>query len=350
MELTIKPFTEKYTERCAELLQYLWKEPEELRVRHLRWGYLQNPNNDGVVAAVIAVNENDDVIGFRGFHLLKAYFGQQEEKIAYMSDTVVSPKARRQGIMQKMTNYSFDFLRENGIFCIGDLGPSWPPYYGDKKLTFEDLSIFFRKFRLFPSQLFNQKVMKRVRTWEVFHTTEKNGLVTYHVATDITDEVLKQIPDNRVDGVIYPGRDMVTLKWKAEHPDAHYVFAYSLDGQGKVISFIWTKTCDGWRFNLALYFSSDMINMRHTFQLFKKVTKPSVLEAWTWALTDNAKDCLKAMHFHCLPFINKIKKNPPAIVRSLKEKSDGTIDWMIDGIDIRKSGNWKIDKFEADSF
>ncbi len=78
--------------------------------------------------------------------------------------------------------------------------------------------------------------------------------------------------------------------------------------------------------------------------------RPSILEIWTWALDEPMKQNVKALRFKSVPFNNKIKKNPPAIVRSLLEDDTGQTDWVMDGIDIRKARNWVVDKFEADSF
>lgn len=75
MALRIIPFVSAYTEQCVDLLQHLWKETAEERLAHFEWAYPRNPNNEGIVAAVIAVSDENQVLGFRGFHLLKAYWG-----------------------------------------------------------------------------------------------------------------------------------------------------------------------------------------------------------------------------------------------------------------------------------
>ena len=351
MTVIVKPFSTEYLERCADLLQYLWKtENREQRINHFKWGYPLNPNNEGFIAAVIAVNEEDEVVGFRGFHLLKAYFGNNLERIAYIADTVVSPNARRQGIFQKMTEYSFKYLVENGIYCIGDLGPSWPPYHGNKKLAFEDLSDFHRKFRFSLTSLIIQKVFKKKREWNRIDEQYKKGTRQFFISTDVPDEVLHQVPNEKAEGVIYPCRDFANLRWKASHPGAKYIYCWSVDSQKRVDSFIWFKTKDGYGYTLGLYFSNNVHNLKQLFGFFDKVVRPSKTIVWTWALSDNARQCIKKLHFVGIPFLDSIKKNPPSLVRSLITNSDETINWSIEGIDIRNSYNWVVDKFEADSF
>lgn len=53
---------------------------------------------------------------------------------------------------------------------------------------------------------------------------------------------------------------------------------------------------------------------------------------------------------HSIPFINKIRKNPPVLVRTLQTNQDGDLNWIVNGIDIRKVENWSISKLDLDSF
>lgn len=275
--------------------------------------------------------------------------GGVENKIAYIADTVVSPDARRQGILMKMTRYSFEFLKENGIFCIGDLGPSWPPYHGYKKLGFEDLSLFNRKFRFYALPLIQQKLRHAVRQQKPdYQATTASGIVT--ISTSVGQDILSQLPDSRQEGVIRPCRDKATLKWKSEHPGAKYVYAYTTDAERQLKSFLWFKTSDNYRYIVGLCHTTDEDNLKTLYKTFCKQVRPSIVEIWTWALDGPMKRNVKALRFRSVPFINKIKKNPPAIVRSLLEDDTGQTDWVMAGIDIRKARNWVVDKFEADSF
>ena len=53
---------------------------------------------------------------------------------------------------------------------------------------------------------------------------------------------------------------------------------------------------------------------------------------------------------YSIPFINKIRKNPPALIRALQENEDGSLNWIINGVDIRNIENWTISKIDLDSF
>ena len=159
MGITIKPYSQEYAKQCADLEQYLWKEDEQGREIRFDWAYTNCPVHEKPLC-VIAVDENDEVMGFRGYFMNKYVIGNTETLVAQLSDTVVSDKARRQGIFQKMTNFSLQYLKDNGVSSIINLSPSWPPYHGYKKISFEDLSQFHSKYKFGICNLINQKLLK----------------------------------------------------------------------------------------------------------------------------------------------------------------------------------------------
>ena len=348
MEITIKPYSAEYAAKCANLLQFLWKEEAQQREEHFKWGYTDNPNTKNKPLAVIAVNEHDEVVGFRGYHTLKYNFGGQLAKLAYIADTVVSPKARRMGIFENMTKKSFEYLKDNGAACISNLGPSWPPYYGYKKLGFEDLcefrSVYYVSLYRYISEKFHSADL-------VEHINEKKtaGEITYQVATSIPVEILEQIPSksgNKIESV----KDLDNLVWKGEHPGPRYVYAWAVDNSGTIKTFFWFKASSATIYNLGLHYMPDKSIAKKTFKFFTKITKPVAVAAWSFALEKEDIKKLSSIGMHKIPYINKIRKNPPVIVRTLISNSDGSLNWTINGTDIKKNKNWSINKFDGDSF
>ena len=350
MQIEIKPFNKDYSVKCADLLQYLWDENREGRMARFNWAYLQNPNTCDTVTAVIAINEKDEVVGFRGYHTLKAYFGDNERRVAYIADTVVSPYARRQGILQKMTDYSFQFLLDNDIFCISNLGPSWPPYYGYKKLHFEDLHEFTSRYKIYPGRLLFAKLLENQYKKPIDEYVEKKENYSVYISNKIpNDKIVSQIKDEKKDGIIMPCRSLETLKWKASHPNSKYVFVYALNKENELKAMLWFKLYKMGVYNLGIYQQSDTKAFRACYNLFKSKCQPTVVAAWDWAITEESKKALDKLFFHRIPFLSKIRKNPPAIVRTLVN-SESELSWTLDGIDIRQSNNWIVDKIEGDSF
>lgn len=349
IKVTIKPFTTEYTEKCADLLQHLWKENAADRIDRFVWSYLNNPNVD-FVTAVIAVNEQDEVIGFRGYHTLQIYLGKEKRRIAYIADTVVSPNIRRMGLFKKMTEYSFQFLIDNDIKLISNLGPSWPPYHGYKKLGFSDLHIFTSRYRFHLTRLIKAKTLGYNKPiLESDYTKQKSG-ITYYVSNKLpNDNVLSQIDNASDESLIMPYRGIDNLKWKSAHPKANYIYVYALNESGKLLTFLWFKYIENGVYNLALYQSVDKSTLGKAYKLFAKHCKPTVVAAWDWAITSQSKKILDRLNFVKIPFFYRLRKNPPAIVRSLVSDDKG-LNWVFNGIDISKAENWIVDKIEADSF
>lgn len=102
------------------------------------WTYHKNPNYNKCLST-IAVTSDNEVVGFRGIFLNKFIIGEKSEVVAQICDTVIIPSARKQGLFSKMNRFSIDVLRKEGIKLILDTGPSWIPYYGNKKIGFVDL-------------------------------------------------------------------------------------------------------------------------------------------------------------------------------------------------------------------
>lgn len=351
MNITIKPYSHEYAKQCADLEQYLWKEDKQGREARFDWAYTNCPVYEKPLC-VIAVNENDEVLGFRGYFLNKFVVNGNNVFVAEICDTVVSPKARRQGVFQKMTNYSLPYLKENGVKMILDLGPSWPPYHGYKKIGFEDLEQFHSKYRFSICNLIGQKLFKKDRSgWNERKEINQsmNGL-TFHVSQSVDDSVISQVNGLSSTARIYSSLAFDILKWRTTRPGKHYVYVYAMDDLGKLHSFAMFKTKDYFNYDLGLYLSDEMDTFVQLFHLFKKEYKAATVAAWDFALDEKSNGMLKKIGMFSIPFINKIRKNPPALIRTLQTDQDGNLDWNIGGMDIRKVENWTINKLDLDSF
>ncbi len=351
MNITIKPYSQEYAKQCADLEQHLWKEDEKGREIRFEWAYTNCPVHEKPLC-VIAVNEEDEVLGFRGYFLNKYRIGNEEFLVAQLSDTVVSVKARRQGIFQKMTDFSLDYLKDNGASLIINLSPSWPPYHGYKKISFEDLGQFHSKYKFGFCSLFNAKLLKKSRAnWNERGETKmsKKGL-TLHVLQNVDDPIVSQANNLLSTTRIHSSLAFDILKWRTVRPDKHYVYVYALDDSGKLHGFVMFKTGDYFNYDLGLYLSDETDTFIQLFRLFKMEYKPATVAAWNFALDDNSHKLLRKVGMISIPFINKIRKNPPALVRTLQTYEDGSLNWNIGGVDIRKVENWTINKFDLDSF
>ena len=350
MNIQIKPFTPEYSDKCADLLQYLWKEDSSERKQHFHWEYIKNVNCKDKPLAVIAVDDNDNVVGFRGYYIMSFYVNNIKQRIAFFADTVVSPTVRRQGIFSKTTSASFEYLKMNGIKIIANLTPSWPPYYGYKKLGFVDLSEFKSVYKWGFTSLLQQKVLKKERSLDIKMVEEKLGNSRLVIDRVLPDIVINSFKKKDCMDKIASIKDSENIIWKTKNPHSNYVYVYTMDENHEVDTFFWFKTSDNYVFHLGYFFASDKKKAKKTFKIFMKKIKPAAIAAWSFALNDEDKDLLSYLGFNAIPFINKIRKNPPVIVRSLQQNEKGEIDWIVNGLDIRDVNNWLLSKYDGDSF
>ena len=94
MEITIKPYSAEYAGQCAELEKFLWKEDKRGREERFKWEYTDCPNYDYPLC-VIAVNEENEVLGFRGFFLNKFIFNDKIVFVIYHRGIKINGKRRR---------------------------------------------------------------------------------------------------------------------------------------------------------------------------------------------------------------------------------------------------------------
>lgn len=351
MEITIKPYSAEYAGQCAELERFLWKEDKHGREERFKWEYTDCPNYDHPLC-VIAVNEENKVLGFRGFFLNKFIFNDKINIVAQIADTVVSDKARRMGIFQRMNKFALEYLSENNINIILDLGPSWPPYHGYKKLGFEDLAPFHSKYRFSLINLFVQKVCRNDRTdWiNKQEFTWSDGGLEFHFCQNITDDVLKNVEALRHTDKINSNLDFSNLKWRTKRPNGKYVYVYAKNSDGRLLSFMMLSTSDYYTYHLGLLLYDDLKTSKKLFKAFVREYKPAILAAWDFAVEDRERKFFSKSGFHSIPFINKVRKNPPALVRTLLKNEDGSLNWCVNGLDIRKVENWNLSKLDLDSF
>ncbi len=351
MEITIKPYSSEYAKQCAELEQYLWKEDNIGREIRFDWTYSNCPNYSKPLS-VVAVNEDNEVIGFRGYFLNIYFLNNRKCVIAQLSDTVVSDKARRLGVFQKMTDFSLNYLSNNDVKFILNLSPSWKPYHGYKKIGFEDLAHFHSRYKFNLWYLCLYKILKKNRSnmdGKNEYSNEQKG-IKYFITNKVADEILQQVSNLDKTSGIHSSMNFENLKWRTNRPNRKYIYVYAIDENGKLHSFIILKTKNYYTYDIGIMKYDNSKILRTSFNYFYKMYKPAVIVAWDFAIDKEDKKILNKLNMYSIPFINKIRKNPPALIRTLQYNEDGSMNWLINGIDIRKVENWSISKIDLDSF
>lgn len=324
-EIIIKPYEPRYRNGVVDVLQYLWKFSEKERYERFDWLYGSNTNPSfDKILAVVAVNENDEVLGFRGW--VPGIVWQNGEKyiLARAADVVVSPKGRRQGIFSKMTTYSLDYLKNNGISGILNLSSNSQSNPGYIKLGWKplrQLNIWY-KIRFSPYLRLSEKE-------EFVYDSHKVVLYPY------IPKGLKIKPDDSLCFSMNEGQ----LDWYADRPNKEYVSAVSYSPDGEISSAFIIDAREK-VYGLIYFYSKDRKVGIYTFRKLCKRVRSRVIAVWGCALTADNTTLLHKLRFVQIPFYEKIRQIPPILVRSLDtEEKKG---WSIGDKDMRNINNWNI--------
>ena len=350
--IRIVPFEEKYADACAQLLGHLWKRDPERRRALFRWKYLENPNRPAPLC-LIALNEKDEVIAFRGYTADTVKMGAERHRVAKIADMTVHPSYRRRGLFERMTRLSADHLYTQGVGLILGLSPSWPTYYGYQKIGGEELSPFKSLFRFgfisgakhALSHWFGR--LRRPAPGTFLREKTKDGY-RYVLSDKLDPELAARIMAlQRLERPVGTELSGEALVWHGKSPAARYVYAYACNPAGEPAAFFLLRTTDGFGYQLGCALFGDDKCAKELFRFFSRTMRPSVVAVWSFALAESRRRLLKKLGFWSIPFLWKMRKNPPVVaIRTDARKKD----WDIGGVNIRDIGSWEIDKLDNDSF
>ncbi len=329
----IKPYESKYCDGVIGLLKNLWPWEEEERYAHFNWEYYGNPIHPEPLA-VIAVNEVDEVIGFRGWVPGVVYSEGKKYLVARAADAVVSPLCRRQGVFSKMTVFSIEYLRKNGVDAILNLTSNSQSNPGNLKLGWNaigQLNIWYKIVCPHRKNYLEEAVV-----------INKNG---YRI------ELIPNIPNELKVG---DDSDLISfslaegqLGWIGKKPGEKYLTALALREDGLIDSLFVFSINHGRKTSLQYLKVNDVKIAKQTFHLVCKYFTTGIISVWGMALSEKNAQFLKKVGFIQIPFYEKLRKKPPILVRTIGNPAEQQ-GWILGKKDIRDIRNWQL--MSLDSF
>lgn len=327
MAVEVKPYEPKYRDGIVEVLKDLWPWTLEQRYERFDWEYYSNPSHPEPLA-VVAVNDKDEVLGFRGWVPGIVNSNKKSYLVARAADVVVAPKGRRQGIFSKMTTYSIDYLRSNGVDAILNLSSNEQSNPGYIKLGWQSigqLNIWYKVVWPHRKRILKEKTVIKTEGYQI-------ELIPYipsdlNVASN-TDRIYLSMSEGQ-------------LAWMGKMPGNSFLTALSRRNDGTIDNVFVFGIGQGRKTTL---FYMDVKNEQFGVKTFRKACEyltPGVISAWGMALDERNAEFLKKKGFIKLPFFEKIRKKPPILVRSINniEKDAG---WFLGDLDIRNINNWQL--------
>ena len=326
------PYETRYLEGVIDVLQYIWNDNANDRSERFLWEYCQNPDYNEVLS-VIAIDENEKVVGFRGWVAGNVRVKDKFYKVVRAADAVVNPSSRRQGIFEKMTSYSIEYLKTKEISAIINLSSNKYSNSGNKKLGWEDLALFDIWYRI-----------------NIFSYSKKNFVPSKVNYKDGTIEIFNKIPSSLVLPV--QSTDFLSfsltekeLRWQLERPNTHYIGACSVDKNGTLTSlFILNKANN--KYSMKYFYASDSKIASKVFNEMTKRISYRFISVWAFALPKEKKELLHKLRFHNVGY-KKLRNKPPVLIKTLLTSENGKEDWAIGGLDMRDISNWEINLIDA---
>jgi len=104
MGYQIIPYSEKYKTSLIKLLGYMWKNLSEDQIKEkFEWRYELYPFQKEAFIN-IAINEMNNVVGFRAFVVQEFCFHNEQFKVYNPADAIIHPEHRRKGLFSKLTD------------------------------------------------------------------------------------------------------------------------------------------------------------------------------------------------------------------------------------------------------
>lgn len=328
MIINIKPYEAKYRDGVVSVLQYLWPLSEEERYNRFDWEFFGNPSFPEPLA-VVAVNEEDEVVGFRGWVPGIVRSNEKEYLVARAADVVVSPKGRRMGIFTKMTIFSIEYLRSKGIDAILNLTSNSQSNPGYLKLGWVAIGLL----NIWCKIVLPIHLKKTLDDVKVIKTRD----YSIEVFPNIPKGIRIQNDSNHISFSMLEGQ----LDWFAKCPIGKYISFVSRNLKGEVVGVCVFRE-NGKRKKSLVYFNynKELIGRLMLKYAFKYL-QTGIITIWGMALTKDKARVLKKAGFMKIPFFEKMRKDPPILVRCIKNTGSQE-DWFLGDRDIRKMDNWEL--------
>lgn len=332
MIISIKPYEARYRDGVVNVLQYLWPWDEQERYSRFEWEYFGNPSHPEPLA-IVAVNEDDDVVGFRGWVPGKIRSNDRSYLVARAADAVVSPKGRRQGVFTKMTLFSLNYLRENGVDAILNLTSNEQSNPGNLKLGW----VAIGRLNIWCKIVLPIRFNKSLNDLKVIKTK------------DYSIEIMPNIPEGMS---IQNDSDKITfsmlegqLDWFAKCPMGKYISFVLKNLKGRVVGVCIFRENGKRKASLVYTNFKDEFSGRLMLKYAFKYLPAWLITVWGMALSKKKAHVLSKAGFLKIPFFEKIRKDPPILVRCMNDPmfQEG---WFLGDRDIRDMNNWELNSID----
>lgn len=346
MQYQLLKYSNDYKSSLLELLSIMWNGlTDEEIIKKFEWRYEQNPAHDQPYIFIAVDNENE-VVGFRAFVLQEFCKGSKNIKVFNPADAIVHPDHRRKGLFSKLTNALIEQISDekrrgvvlnlssNEKSTPGYLKLGWSRTNGQKRYAYKVSPKYFATKSDLTSFNRSEEVIDR-----------GSVVISYKVEIDQLSLFAKCGEDQPSYFENCRTKEYFYWRYKLAPDRDDYYSAYLKTDRVK--AYVVLKRLSEYQFSLEEYDAGSAAELN---QLIKKVVdtlKIPILR--TWMINKSDHELLSTCGFlRETSLILKLtgKKRLPILIRpTVLQPVAG--DFIYDGLDIRDMNNWRIQKADS---
>ncbi|MEI6139827.1 MAG: GNAT family N-acetyltransferase [Mariniphaga sp.] len=341
-------YSNSYKLQVLDLLGELWNFSKEDRAKYFLWKFENNPFAKKPMAYIAL--DGEKVVAFRGYLIQPFIINQKEFLIAALADTVTHPEYRRQGIFEKLTEYSLQELSLcNNILASTNSSSGGPTLNGYLKLGWQPLTERDNVSYFSPIQFIKQRMGLNKETIDINKVELKIGLIFEISPYFIPETFFIEIEGDRInDSSISHLFSHEFYQWRLGNPIAKYIYTYLWDS-GRIKAYVILKQYQFGKFEIIDFKFYEKKYFEIILKQIKKQIKPIYLKMWIGGNNELVHNYLR-YGFLPMKIVKKIlfiKPTPPFLIRSTKliQNEDS---WFIEGVDMRFKRSWNLFKIIGD--
>jgi hypothetical protein len=320
--------------------------------RYLAWKYEQNPHAEQLLG-IVALHQGQ-VVGFRGYCPARWRIGQRQSmRVLAPGDTCVDARHRRKGLsvaMGKlaMADYAADYRLFLNLSCTrtslpGYLRLGFAPLADKVYLSCYDSPGLARY--LLASQVPRTFAAANIRYGQFDDVTVSAAPLPAQMASLIAR---RADAGNR----IHLCQEEDFFRWRFAGPGDKFVFYYRRLGDDTIGYLVVAVTSGGHRGYVIDHADSDGESCGRLYEFVSDRGDFSVLSVFAHGVDAPLAEVLRRIGFHAGGIMGALEKrvrgNLPILVRPVRAEPSAD-DWLIDGQDVRETGNWAIKGVCSDS-
>lgn len=361
----INVYQPDFMPQVVNLLRYLWGNNHDNNLFYFIWKYVKNPFTESPLG-IVALYKGE-VVGFRGYFATKWQIGKRDYEIPVLcpGDTCVHPDHRMKGLSVAMGDMAIrEYESKYKIFLNMSAGKNSVPGY--LKMGFVPLydKVYLSRFtnplerlRLykFVQLLDPRKPMLPLKTRPELYgrkvlSRESDDIIVANYPR--LEEMCSIISGQHRGGHAFSLlQDKSFFQWRFNNQRNNYLFYYSRKNNVTTGYIVMCVSKNNWFGRIIDYAENDSAALKKILEYVIHERHFSMLSILDCSLEDNFLKILKDLRINKNRILHMgkriVKGIWPLLIRPVKNKCRET-DWFIEGIDIRKIGNWHIKEISSD--